>query len=116
MGGIVPLKIIGRPIDSALAFPIMTSIAVAIRGYAMSRLEYLQDTLPTIIPDEKIIDHLNGGKVYIELDEPDGYVTYDHGGNEDGPWRVARKIDGSYPTIGYFTTLRQALSAAIGLV
>lgn len=74
----------------------------------------LADVLPTPMADEAILQHLSDGKVYIEIDEPDGFVTHDI--SPEGNWRVARRSKGnSYDTIGYFPTLREALSAAIGL-
>lgn len=74
----------------------------------------LAERLPKPMADDAIINHLSDGKVYIEIDEPEGFITHEI--DPQGNWRVARKSVGQqYDTIGRFDTLREALSAAIGL-
>lgn len=62
-----------------------------------------------MLTDKQIIDHLAVGQAYIEIDEPDGFVT-----REKGQWRVARAFaPRHYRTIARCDTLREALDAAI---
>lgn len=68
----------------------------------------INEALPPDVSAEAILDHLSAGKTYIEIDEPDGFVSL-----EGGEWWVARKRRGSYKIIGRFTNFLQALSCAV---
>ncbi len=68
-------------------------------------------TYARLLPDVSIIDHLSAGSTYIEIDEPNGYLSL-----KNGEWLVYRqrgKDKNVFSVMGRFDNLREALTCAI---
>ena len=67
--------------------------------------------------DSNLIDWMSAGEVYIQLDEPDSYISREDDGHQDGPWKVGIAKTHAGKVSGYritrCKTLRDALTILV---